>query len=275
MNFGQPESHNAVAVSASRIRGFENDNREYTYRLGNFAVLEHMADLSLRPSSAMPAYFMSEMGVHLRQLVIELDGCSGVNLQAGAMQWMLGDIDVDHGVKGVGDLVSKVIRGKATGESAIKPEYRGTGLVVLEPTYKHIILEKVADWGDSGMVVEDGMFLACSDTVRHFTKPRSNVSSAVAGGEGLFNLCLSGRGIVALESRVPRDELIVIDLADGDVLKIDGSMAVAWSGSLSFTVEPTTRSLIGSAASGEGLVNVYRGTGRVMMSPVASSLVVS
>ena len=274
MNFGQPESDDAMAVGASKIYRLENDNREYTYRLGNFSVLEHMADLSLRPSSAMPAYFMSEMGVHLRQLVIALDGRSGVMLQAGAMQWMLGDVNVKTGVKGVGDLFGKALRGKVTGESAIKPEYVGTGIVVLEPTYRHIILEDVSAWGPSGIVVEDGMLLACSDTVKHSVQMRSNVSSAVGGGEGLFNLCMSGSGVAALESHVPRDELVIIDLAD-DVLKIDGHMAVAWSGSLSFTVERTTASLVGSAASGEGLVNVYRGTGRVMMSPVASSLVVS
>lgn len=46
-------------------------------------------------------------------------------------------------------------------------------------------------------------------------------------------------------------------------------MAVAWSGSLEFTVERSGKSLIGSAASGEGLVNVYRGTGKVMMAPIS------
>lgn len=55
-----------------------------------------------------------------------------------------------------------------------------------------------------------------------------------------------------------------------DTLKVDGSFAIAWSASLNFTVERTTKSLIGSAASGEGLVNVYRGTGRVLMMPVAA-----
>ena len=38
---------------------------------------------------------------------------------------------------------------------------------------------------------------------------------------------------------------------------------------IQFTVERTTKSLIGSAASGEGLVNVYRGTGRVLMCPTS------
>lgn len=74
-------------------------------------------------------------------------------------------------------------------------------------------------------------------------------------------------GFVVLESPVPESELITIDLKD-DVLRIDGSMAIAWSDTLDFTVERSGKSLIGSAASGEGLVNVYRGTGRVLMQPV-------
>ena len=96
------------------------------------------------------------------------------------------------------------------------------------------------------------------------------MSSAVGGGEGLFNLGLFGSGVVALESAVPAAELIAVDLNE-DELRIDGPLAVAWSPSLQFTVERSGRSLIGSMASGEGLVNVYRGTGRVLMSPVAAT----
>lgn len=50
-------------------------------------------------------------------------------------------------------------------------------------------------------------------------------------------------------------------------MKIDGNMAIAWSNSLKFTVERSSKSLMGSAVSGEGLVNVYRGTGRILMAP--------
>ena len=62
--------------------------------------------------------------------------------------------------------------------------------------------------------------------------------------------------------------MIEIEL-ENDELKIDGNLAVCWSSNLDFTVERTTKTLVGSAVSGEGLVNVYRGTGRVLMSPVA------
>ena len=44
---------------------------------------------------------------------------------------------------------------------------------------------------------------------------------------------------------------------------MDGNFAICWSGSLSFTVERSGKSLIGSAASGEGLVNVYRWRGHI------------
>lgn len=97
---------------------------------------------------------------------------------------------------------------------------------------------------------------------------RKSLSSAVLGSEGLFNLSLHGNGVAALESNVPEDELIEVIL-ENDELKIDGNLAVCWSSNLDFTVERSTKTLVGSAVSGEGLVNVYRGTGRVLMCPVA------
>ena len=180
---------------------------------------------------------------------------------------MLGNVNATTGIKGVGDLFGKAVRGKVTGESAIKPEYTGDGLLVLEPTYKHLILMEAADWGGS-VVLDDGLFLACDSKLQHKAVMRSNLSSAVAGGEGLFNLSLNGSGVFCLEADCPKEELVEITLQN-DVLKVDGNMAIAWSESLQFTVERSGKSLIGSAASGEGLVNVYRGTGKVLMAPVS------
>lgn len=140
----------------------------------------------------------------------------------------------------------------------------------MEPTYKHIILIDTAEW-NGNIILDDGLFLACDSRLTHKAVMRSNFSSAVAGGEGLFNLGISGNGILCLESPCPKEELVEITLQD-DILKIDGNMAIAWSGSLSFTVERSGKSLIGSAASGEGLVNVYRGTGKVLLAPVTKGI---
>lgn len=235
---------------------------------GPFTVLEYKQDLSVSPETAMDIYFANKMNIRKRQVVCDLSKTShGVTLQAGAMQWMLGNVSATTGLKGAGDLFGKMVRGAVTKESAIKPEYVGDGILTLEPTYKHILLMDVADWNGS-IVLEDGMFLACESHLKHKVVARSNFSSAVAGNEGLFNLSIQGGpGIIVCESQIPASELIFVDL-DNDVLKIDGSMAIAWSGSLQFTVERSGKTLIGSAASGEGLVNVYRGTGRVLMAPV-------
>ena len=244
---------------------YNNGNMRQIAALGCVKVFEHQCDLSVDPSSAMAAYYAAEMNVRKRQVLIELDG-NAFTVQAGAMQWMAGAIKMTSGIKGVGDFLGKTIASKVTKESSAKPEYTGNGLVMLEPTYKHILLEDVSTWGS--MVLEDGLFLACDSNITQKVVARTTLSSAVAGKEGLFNLCLTGNGIAVLESPVPKDELIEFNLTD-DELKIDGNMAIAWSNSLKFTVERSSKSLVGSAVSGEGLVNVYRGTGRVLMAPTA------
>ena len=249
-----------------KIKNFkENDNIKVIDSLGAFTAIEYLRDLSVTPESAMGAYFANEMNVRKRQVICDISK-SNVTVQAGAMQWMVGDVKATTGIKGVGDLFGKAVRGSVTKESAIKPEYTGTGTLVLEPTYKHILLEDLDNWNGS-IVLDDGLFLACESTLRHKAITRSNFSSAIAGNEGLFNLGIQGNGVVCLEVPCPREELVEIML-DDDVLKVDGNYAIAWSGSLEFTVERSGKSLIGSAASGEGLVNVYRGTGKVLLAPI-------
>ena len=244
---------------------YNNSNMKVIAEMGPVKVFEHQKDLSVNLGNAITSYYASEMNVRKRQVLIELKDAA-YTVQAGAMQWTAGNVSMTSGIKGVGDFLGKALKATATKESTAKPEYIGNGLLMLEPTYKHILLEDVSQWG--GLVLEDGLFLACQSTVQQKVVARGNFSSAVAGGEGLFNLALTGNGIAVLESPVPKEELIVINL-ENDQVKIDGNMAIAWSSTLQFTVERSSKSLIGSAVSGEGLVNVYRGTGKILMAPTA------
>ena len=251
------------------IKNFtDNDDVRVLGSMGPFTVVEYLKDLSVTPSTAMTAYYCNEMNVRKRQVICDLSKAN-ITLQAGAMQWMAGNVNVTTGLKGVGDFFGKAVRGKVTGESAVKPEYTGNGVLVLEPTYRHILLIDLADWNGS-IVLDDGLFLACDSKLKQKAVMRSNFSSAVAGGEGLFNLGVVGNGVLCLESPSPKEELIEVTLQD-DVLKVDGNMAIAWSGTLDFTVERSGKTLLGSAASGEGLVNVYRGTGKVLLAPVGGN----
>lgn len=247
----------------------DNPNLKVLESIGCFSVYEHQGDMSTDDSTAMTAYFMKQMNVRKRQLFCNLTNQS-IRVQSGAMQWVAGKVNAETGlgnpVSALGRLFSGYIKKKVTGESVVKPIYTGTGFVMLEPTYKYILLEDVGQWGPKGIVLRDGLFLACDAHLKESVTMRKNISSLFAG-HGLFNLNLIGNGIAALESPIPREELFEFNL-ENDVLKIDGNMAIAWSNTLSVTVERSTKSLFGSSYSGEGLLNVYRGTGRVLMSPV-------
>ena len=244
----------------------ETESRKIVEQRGRFTVVEYLRDISVSPKMAQEAYFASEMNVRKRQLIADIDPKVGVFAQAGEMQMMIGDIEAATNVKGASDFLKKLVKSSVTSETIIKPRYTGKGSLVLEPTFYHILLMDLDEW-EGDVVIEDGMFLACEDTVELEVTARKNVSSLILGGEGIWNTMLAGYGLVALESPVPADELIVVDLED-DIIKLDGSMAVAWSSTLKFTVEKTTSTLVGSLASGEGFVNVYTGTGRVLIAPV-------
>lgn len=251
---------------------FNSNNVAVKSQLGGMQVIEYARDMSVSVATSKIEYYSAKMNINKRQLFLNLNG-NGYTIQAGAMQWMSGDISMSSGVKGVGNFIGKMVGGAVTGESGVKPEYVGQGQLMLEPTYRHIILTDLASWGGS-VVLDDGLFLACDNTVSQKVIARSDGLAVAFGGEGLFNLCLSGSGICALESIVPYEELIEINLQN-DVMKIDGSYAIAWSSTLDFTVEKSGKSLLGSAVSGEGFVNVYKGTGKIWMAPVLPKYVSS
>lgn len=251
-----------------QIKNFlENDDIRVINQKGDIKVIEYKKDLSVNPYTCINQYFASLMNVRKKQVLIELKNNSYIT-SAGAMQWTLGNIESESDVKGVGDFLGKALKGTVTKESTVKPRYTGSGVLMLEPTYNHLIIEDISNWGN-GMVIDDGMFLACESSVNYNVTMRSNISSAVLGNQGLFSLKLSGNGYAVLESPVPREELIEIELHN-DVIKIDGNFAVAWSDTLDFTVEKSGKSLVGSAVSSEGFVNVYRGTGKILIAPVLS-----
>lgn len=248
----------------------EEKNRLLIHEKGPIKVYEYQSDMSTWPALAIQSYFASEMNIRKRQAYITLNNSEFI-VQSGAMQWIAGNVQAATNIKGGGDFLKKLASSKVTGESAIKPKYAGNGTLVLEPTYKHLLVVDVASWGN-GMIIEDGLFLGCEGTINIKTVSRSTLSSAFLGGEGLFNSSLSGRGLALLESPVPEEELIEVELIH-DVLKVDGSYAIAWSKDLTFSVERTTKTLLGSAASGEGLVNVFKGTGKVLMAVVTDNAV--
>ena len=94
-----------------KILNLENENRKFTKSIENFHVMEYLQDSSVSPMTAMEEYYMSKMNVRRRQVVIELDKEHSAIIQSGAMQWMGGHVQATAGIKGIGDLFGKAIKG--------------------------------------------------------------------------------------------------------------------------------------------------------------------
>lgn len=205
---------------------------------------------------------INKSGIKLKQIRILLDD-SKVKIESGALSYMKGDIDIINKTGGVLGLSKKFISSKLTGEEMFKPIYSGKGEIFLEPSFKHYaLIELEDDW----IVVDDGLFLACEEGVEISPISQKNISSMLFGKEGLFQTKIYGSGIVALELPVPEDEIFRCKL-NNDTLKVDGSFAILRSGDIEFSVEKSATTIIGSTTSGEGLLNVYRGTGDVWLVP--------
>ena len=189
---------------------------------------------------------MKEANIKLRQVRIILED-SSVNIEKGALS-------------------KKLFSSKVTGESTFKPKYEGTGDIFLEPSFGHYALIELED---DEIIVDDGLFYACESSVEITAHMNKSLSSMVLGNEGVFQTKLSGNGIVVLEIPVPEEEVFKCKI-NNDVLKVDGNFAILRTGDIEFTVEKSSKSLVSTATGGEGLLNVFRGTGEVWLIPTKS-----
>ena len=226
-------------------------------------VLEYEKLLGLSNAHmAQTVYYMEKQNIKVRQIALYLNN-EKVTVEKGAMSYFQGNINMISGVT-AGNALGRLVRGAVTGEQMSQPEYVGTGTLVLEPSFKHFLVLELAP-GES-IIIDDGMFYVAQGSVQVKTVAQKNLSSALMGGESIFQQQLIGPGIIVLESVVPMCEIEQIDLVN-DTLKVDGNFAILRSSSLDFTVERSAKTLVGSAVSGEGLVNVYRGTGQIWLAP--------
>lgn len=177
-------------------------------------------------------------------------------LEAGALHYLRGNIEIEVPKA----KLSGFMKGALTKEAATRPRYKGSGEVYLEPTFGEI---NVLELNGDAWVLDRGSFLA-SDAGVELGVFTNKAWSGLVGGEGFFQTKVSGSGKVFFQSDGVCER---IELKD-EKLVVDGSFAVARSAKLEFNVEKATKGLIGTLRSGEGFVNVIRGTGTVLIAPI-------
>ncbi|MBL4933849.1 AIM24 family protein [Clostridium paridis] len=233
-------------------------SNDSTFQILQYDALEGGSDID----NAIKLKYMRDAGIKLKQVRIILDE-SSVNIGPGTLSYMKGDITISNKVGGVVGFGKKIFASKVTGEPLFKPQCEGTGEIFLEPSFGHFALIELED---EEIIVDDGLFFACEGSIEVGAARVRRISAMAFGEEGYFQTKLSGSGIVVLEIPVPEKEIFKCTLIN-DTLKVDGNFAILRSGEIEFTVEKSTKSIVGTATAGEGLLNVYRGTGQIWLIP--------
>ncbi|GIU77321.1 MAG: hypothetical protein KatS3mg005_0559 [Bryobacteraceae bacterium] len=219
------------------------------------APARHLTPTGLRAASNGTVFEVFEYEMY-RIARIVIQGTS-VTLEAGMLHYWLGDIQMQVQGPSLGGMAKSLL----TKEKIIRPVYSGTGEIYLEPTFGEMEILELT--GNDVWILDKGSYLASDISVQLgvYSNP---VFTSLFGGEGMFQTQVSGVGKVLCWAPGPLQR---IDLR-GQTLTVDGSFAVARTGSLEFRVEKATKGLFRSMMSGEGLVNVFRGHGTVLLAPV-------
>jgi uncharacterized protein (AIM24 family) len=212
--------------------------------------------------TAATVYFAKQAGIRLKQVRITLRDGEAIT-ESGALHFMRGNIELESKIGGVAGLGRAMMNRFVTKEPAIMPRYRGTGEIYLEPSFSHFLIHRL---NGEEVIADKGMFYCAQGSLDVGSALQTNISSALFGGEGLFQTRVKGAGICVFESPVPADEVMRIDLKD-ETLQVDGNFALMRTGRIEFSVERSTKGLLGTLTSGEGLLQTFRGTGSVWLAP--------
>ncbi|MCX6251255.1 MAG: AIM24 family protein [Bacteroidetes bacterium] len=183
---------------------------------------------------------------------------SAVRYESGGMYYMKGNLELEAHLPSAGGFLKSMV----THESAVKPVIRGSGTVWFEPSFGNFTILELSneEW-----ILDRGAYYASEMGIEigSFT---NKSFSGMFSGEGFFQTKVSGTGKVVILSKGP---LETIDL-NNEKLVVDGSFAVARQAGIQLTVARASKGIFGSMLSGEGIVNTFTGTGKVLIAPAAN-----
>jgi len=180
-----------------------------------------------------------------------------IRAEAGALHYMRGLIKLESKAPSAKGFLKSMV----TQESIFRPTYTGTGEIFYgPPTFGEYT---IMDLNSEAWVLDKGAYV-CSDISVEVGVFTNKAISGLISGEGFFQTKVEGSGKLVIHSQGP---LQSIDL-NNERLAVDGSFAVARQAHLNFSVQKAAKGLLSSLTSGEGLLNIIEGTGRVLLAPV-------
>jgi len=191
----------------------------------------------------------------LNMVKVELENAA-FRYEAGAMHYMKGNLELESDIPGMGKMFKSMI----TREKIIKPVISGTGTVFMQPSFGEFTILNLQndEW-----ILDQSAYYASEMSVEigAFT---NRAISALFSGEKWFQTVVAGTGKVIITSAGPLEE---VELINGKLV-VDGAFAVARTSGIELKVAKATRGIFSTMLSGEGLVNTFTGTGKVLIAPV-------
>jgi uncharacterized protein (AIM24 family) len=187
------------------------------------------------------------------QLVIEVIN-DGVYVEATAVAYIEGQLELDAAVGSVGDKVKAYFIGK----KYFKPIFRGTGKIYLKPilgSYHKFSIKEADD-----LILTNNSFIACRETIR--LMPQINFSlNKFLSGTPMINNWVKGNGniVVAMPGAISE-----VKLENNKFVAFVSDVA-AYTDGLRVTREHAGKG--GWLAIAHQSVVIYRGTGIVYFAP--------
>jgi uncharacterized protein (AIM24 family) len=196
----------------------------------------------------------------LKFLKVEFEN-NAVRYESGGMYYMQGNLELEANLPSAGGFLKSLV----TRENVVKPVIRGSGTVWFEPSFGNFTIMELRgeEW-----ILDKGAYLASEMGIEIGSFTNKSISGLFSG-EGFFQTKVSGSGKVVIISNGP---LETVELNNGKLV-VDGSFAVARQASVQLTVSKANKGIFGSMISGEGYVNTFTGTGKVLIAPAANKYI--
>ena len=194
---------------------------------------------------------------------INLQNNETVKIERGSMAYMSNvtiEGKMNSNKKGLGGVLGAIGRSLTSGESMFITEATGTshdGLLGIAPSIpgKIVCLEVNSQ---NHYYLNNGAFLACDNSVSYEMKTQSVGKALFGGTGGFFVMHTFGQGDLLINAY---GDIMEINVDDAHPITIDNEHVVAWDDSLDYEIKIASGTF--GFTTGEGLVNVFHGNGKV------------
>lgn len=190
--------------------------------------------------------------------VVNLAAEQSISAEAGAMVSMSANIELQSNLKGG---VFGALKRAVGGESAFVSTFTargGPGEVTFAPGSPGDVAG--IEMNDQTFMVQSSSYLAGDTSLNVDTK--FGGAKSFFGGEGLFVLQVSGRGLLLVSSFGSIHRKM---LRPGERYVIDTGHLVAWEGHMQYNLRKAASGFFKSFLSGEGMVAEFAGPGEVLI----------